>query len=249
MVRDPRTALLALSRAAGGRAIDRDRVVLDGFGRGSGLASLLAADGPRHFQGAILRSPTAVGEPAENLASLPLLVPGPAEPAGPMAAAFAAIRAAAPGARFLPSGDFAEAYLSEAGAIREWIAALPPRAAADPRRPFAFASVTGDRFLTFGQHFVVRRTPGFGPGRTVRVRVSRDPARNAVVLDTEEASEILLLLSDEGLDLDRPVTVIANGRVLGERKVERSLAVLRAWASTGDRALLATAEWTVRIDE
>jgi len=220
VARDPRTALLALTRAARGRPLDRDRVVLDGFGRGAATAALLAADSPRQFCGVVLRDPGAGGEPAENLAANPVLRPAEGEEGA-----------------------------AGAEALRDWVAALPPRTVADPRKPFAWASVTGDRFLTWGHWFVVRRTSGFGPGRTVRVRISRDPERNAVVLETEAVSEILLLLNDEGLDLDRPVKVVANGVLVGERRVERSLDTLRTWAGSGERTLFAPAEWTLRLEE
>ena len=249
VMNDPRTALLAVGQAARGRALDRDRVMLDGFGRGAGIAALLAADSARVFCGAVLRGPFAAGEPAGNLALNPLLLIGPAAPEGPMATAFAVIREAAPEVRVLASDDFAGGYLDRAAAIAEWIAALPPRRVADPRRPFTWSSVTGDRWLSFGHAFVVKRTTGFGPGRTVKVRIERDPERNAVLLETDGVAEILLLLSDEGLDLERPVKVFVGGALAGERKVERSLDTVRTWSDVAEGTVFATAEWTLRIGE
>ncbi len=133
--------------------------------------------------------------------------------------------------------------------VAAWIAAVPLRASADPRRPVAWTSVTGDRYRSWGPGFVVRRLRSNVPGREVSVRMSRDPAANAVVLETENVAEILLLLTDEGLDLDRPVKVVAGGAVVHEKPVPRSLDAVRAWSSQGEPALFVAAELSVRIPE
>jgi hypothetical protein len=135
---------------------------------------------------------------------------------------------------------------SDDARVREALAAIPPRRSADPRGPLAWAAVTGDGWKTWGPWFVVRRYAGFGAGRTVRVEIARDAATNTVTLETANAAEVLLLLNDDGLDLDRPVRVVVNGELLLERKVERSLDVLRAWASQ-DPTLVVTAELRTEI--
>jgi hypothetical protein len=135
------------------------------------------------------------------------------------------------------------------GSCAEGLASVPPRASADPRRPVAWASATGERFRSWGPGFVVKRCIDPTPGKAVRVRISRDPARNAVVLETGNVAEILLLLSDEGLDLGRPVKVVAGGMVIEEAQVPRSLDAVRAWATRGDPGTFVSAELTVRIPE
>ena len=107
--------------------------------------------------------------------------------------------------------------------------------------------MTGDRWLSYGHWFVVKRFGGFGAGRPVRVEIARDRARNAVVLRTTDVAEILLLLDDEDLDLDRPVVVEVNGTVVEERRVVRSLDTMRTWAEAGEGAVFAPAELDLRI--
>ena len=133
--------------------------------------------------------------------------------------------------------------------VQEWIRALQARSIADPTQPCSWATVTGERYRSWGQWFVVKRYRGTGAGHTVRVALSRDRERNAVVLHTENVAEIQLLLDDEGLDLDRPVKVVHDGMVIEEKTVERKIDTVRAWASQGEPTLFVTAEITVRIPE
>ena len=69
------------------------------------------------------------------------------------------------------------------------------------------------------------------------------------MLKTGNVAEILLLLNDEGLDLGQPVKVVADGIVVEERRVTRSLEVLRNWASQGEPTLVVTAELAVTLPE
>jgi hypothetical protein len=241
LAEDPRAALLALDEVARRYPVDPDLLVLDGTGRGAAAAAALAADAARQFAGVVLRGPPEPGDPAENLGLLSVLAALPEGATGDQNAAASAVRAACPGAKVVV-GDPAEP-------LADWLAALPRRASADPARAAAWASITGDRFRSWGPGFVVKRCLDPAAGKTVRVKASRDPARNAVVLETENVAEVLLLLSDEGLDLDRPVKVVVGGMVVEERKVERSLDAVRAWATRGDAGQFTAAELLVRIPE
>jgi hypothetical protein len=234
---DPRLAMLALGEAGRRWGVDRDRVVLDGDAGAAAAVASFAAEESRRLCGVVVRGPHPPAGPQENLAHLPVLA---AIPAAAPPGAEAAFLEACPGATPRRGAD--------AAAIAEWIAALPPRRAADPRLPVLWATSTGDRYRSWGPGFVVRRYRGLGPDRPVRVALERDPERNAVVLRTENVAEIVLLLTDEGLDLDRPVTVVADGEVVETRRVERGLGVLRTWALQ-EPGLFVAAELTVRLPE
>jgi len=113
----------------------------------------------------------------------------------------------------------------------------------------AWSATTGDRFRSWGPGFVVRRCRGTAAGRAVSVKMTRDPAANAVLLETANVAEILLLLTDEGLDLERPVKVTVNGTVLHEKPVPRSLDAVRAWSTRGEPSLFVAAELSLSIPE
>ena len=234
---DPRLAMLALSEAGRRWGVDRDRVVLDGTGGAAEAVAALAAEESRRLCGVVLRGPHPPAGPSENLALLPVLA---ALPEGASAEAEAAIRDACPSATVRRGASAAD--------VAEWIASLPPRRSADPREPVIWATTTGEQYKSWGPGFVVRRYRGTGAGRPVRVSLQRDAERNAVILRTENVAEIVLLLTDEGLDLDRPVTVIAEGEAVEARKVGRSLDTLRTWALQ-EPGLLVTAEMVVRLPE
>jgi len=134
--------------------------------------------------------------------------------------------------------------------VASWIAAVPPRrSAALPRVPVSWSTITGEKYRTWGPGFVVRRVLSSAPGRTVRVALSFDRARNAAVLETGGVAELLLLLTDDDLDLDRPVKVVAGGMVVEEARVPRSLDAIRAWSSQGEPGLFVAGELTVRLPE
>jgi hypothetical protein len=238
---DPQLAMLALTDAGKRWGVDRDRVVLDGVGPDSAAAvAALAGLESRRLAGAVLRAPVVPPGPPENLAMLPVLaaLPPDAPETGPGSGE--EIAKACPSATVLRGADDA--------AIQEWIESIPVRPAADPRRPAVWATVTGDAYRSWGPGFVVRRYRGVGAGRPVRVSIRRDRERNAVVLTTENVAEILLLLTDEDLDLDRQVSVVVNGDTVETRRVERSLETVRTWCSQ-EPGLFVAAEMIVRLPE
>ena len=80
-----------------------------------------------------------------------------------------------------------------------------------------------------------------------RVVARRDG--NTIVLETSGVRRVALLLSPDVFDLDRPITVIANGRTLMQRVVPRSTATLLTWAARDrDRSVLYAAELLLSLE-
>ena len=238
---DPRLAMLTLADAGKKWGVDRDLVVLDGVGAESAAAvAALAGEESRRLAGIVLRGPSVPAGPPENLAMLPVLglLPADAPASGPGSGAD--LSAACPSTTLLRGADEA--------AIQEWIGSLPPRPSADPRRAAVWATVTGENYRSWGPGFIVRRYRGIGSGRPVRVSIRRDRERNAVVLTTENVSEILLLLTDEDLDLDRQVAIVVDGNTIETRRAERSLETVRTWCMQ-EPGLFVAAEMAIRIPE
>jgi hypothetical protein len=81
--------------------------------------------------------------------------------------------------------------------------------------------------------------------RSGRVDIVR--TGNSVAALTRDVTRFTLLLSPDQFDLDRPVTVTADGRKIFEGKVERSVATLMKWAARdNDRRMLFGAEIQIR---
>ena len=60
---------------------------------------------------------------------------------------------------------------------------------------------------------------------------------------TRLVSEFTLLISPDAFDLGQPITVVVNGRVSFDGRVEPSLATLMKWAARdNDRTMLFAAE-------
>jgi hypothetical protein len=233
---DPGLLLLGLAEAERRWPVDRDLVALDGAGEGAPVAANLAVDAPRLFCGAVLRDILPKGPRPDGTALFPVLAPGVRLFGGAKEATVSW-----PRLEFLPT--------DAAAAVQAWVAALPRRPSADPRSPCEWRGTTGDLFRSWGPWFVVRKVRDRVAGRPVRVAIRRDTERNAVVLRTENVAEILLLLNDEGLDLGQPVKVVADGLVVEERRVTRSLEVLRNWTAQGEPTLVVTAELSVTLPE
>lgn len=60
-------------------------------------------------------------------------------------------------------------------------------------------------------------------GTRARIKASLDRPANRVKVEAENVSSFRIYLNDLLLDLDRPVTVVVNGEVLVQKKVERNL--------------------------
>jgi len=83
-------------------------------------------------------------------------------------------------------------------------------------------------------------------GSTGRVDLIRNG--NTVAATTRGVAAFTLLLSPDQFDFGKPVTVVANGRTVFNRKVERSLATLLKYAAIdNDRTMLFGAELHIEV--
>jgi molybdopterin-dependent oxidoreductase alpha subunit len=74
-------------------------------------------------------------------------------------------------------------------------------------------------------------------------RVDLTRRGNAVEMRTRGVSELTLLLSPDSFDLSQPIVVTANGRIVANQRVDRSVATLLKWAAQdNDRTMLFGAE-------
>jgi len=91
--------------------------------------------------------------------------------------------------------------------------------------------------------------PLFGRGgSTGRVDLVRDG--NTVTAATRGVAAFTLLVSPDQFDFGKAVKVVANGRVVFNRKVEKSLATLLKYAAVdNDRTMLFGAELQIKLDE
>ena len=86
----------------------------------------------------------------------------------------------------------------------------------------------------------------FHNGRSGRVDLSRKG--NEVTVTSRGVKEITLLLSPDQFDLDASVKVVANGRVVFDQRVERSVPTLTKWAARdNDRTMLFAAEIKISL--
>lgn len=81
-------------------------------------------------------------------------------------------------------------------------------------------------------------------GQTVRASVDGQ----TITLESEDVSSVELLLSDELVDLDQPVTIIANGTTVHEALIPRTeQAIRRSLELRPDPAMIATATITIEL--
>ncbi len=227
--------------------IDRDRVVVDGIGKGARFVEELAASDTSALQwnGAVFRSPAMTSALAGNLGLFPCAVLEPPSPSGPVSAAILTIKTQTR-TEVVPCpapGD--EAALQR---VRDWIAALPPRRVSDQKATYTMW-FRSNRKDAWGFWFVVNQAVEGPPDQpTVRVKIARDPKRNLVDLECVNLAAGTLLLNDEVLDLDRPVVVRVNGIVVSREKAVRNpmltFDAIGGWATTslGPRNYFITAE-------
>jgi hypothetical protein len=85
----------------------------------------------------------------------------------------------------------------------------------------------------------------FHNGRSGRVDLAR--TGNTVTAATRGVKQFTLLLSPDQFDFGSPVTVVVNGHVAFDGRVEKSAATLRKWAERdNDRTMLFAAELKIR---
>ncbi len=203
---------------------DRERFTLDGIGKGARFVEELAAADycTLQWNGAVIRTPSAIQPLEGNLSLFPVAVLEPASPApqAVTAAAEAHVKAGGPGA-MIPAGDTVK--------VQDFIAGLPTRRAGDPKGSYEAWFRAKGKMPKWGFWFSVNQALDDEGSPTVRVRISRDPVHNAVDVDASNLAEGTLFLNDEVLDLDQPVVVRVNGIVVAKERVVRSSAITFAW--------------------
>ncbi len=207
--------------------IDRDRVVLDGLGKGARFVDEAAASPEMalQFNGAVLRNPATVSPFLKNLGLFPTAVIAPEPAPAPVAAFVAAVGAVDPAQpKVLPPGD--------EEAVQAWIANLPPRRVSDQKQPFSFwMRSTGRTHWAFWIH--VSRAYDAGPDKPIHVAIrNRDPEHNLVDLVCRNVSDAVLYLNDEILDLDQPITVRVNGVVVARKRADGGRGLLPIFDAT-----------------
>lgn len=184
---------------------DRERVVLDGVGKGARFVDELAAECAVYFNGAVFRSSKTLSPLARNLALFPCAAVVPASPEAAVVATVTGLRANCPGLR-----EFAPEQARE---LQQWIAALPPRRISDQGYEYTWTDRSEGNRQKWGYWVFVVRTVDSGKDQPVVVTVRRDPARNLLDLECTNLDQGVALLNDEVFDLDQPVTIRVNGIV------------------------------------
>jgi hypothetical protein len=227
--------------------IDRDRVLIDGIGKGARFVEELAVSDTSALQwnGAVFRSPAMTSPLAGNLGLFPCAVLEPPSPTGPVATAILTIKTQTK-TEVVPAPTPADEGALQK--VRDWITALPPRKVADQKNPYTmwFRSSRGN---TWGFWFVFNQAVEGPPDQpTVRMKISRDPKHNRVDLECVNLAAGTLLLNDEVLDLDKAVVVRVNGIVVAReiplRNAMLTFDAIGGWATTswGPRDYFITAQ-------
>ena len=102
----------------------------------------------------------------------------------------------------------------------------------------------------------VRPRPADGPVPAVTQLSTRPFGRvdlvrtgNVVEATTRDVEEFTLLLSPDAFDFGKPVKVVANGHVVFDGRVAKSVATLMKWAARdNDRTMLFGAELHIKLE-
>jgi hypothetical protein len=216
--------------------VDNDRIFLDGSGRGGEFAYVLAGMRPHQWaavavRSALPRTPWMLS----NLASVPFALHyrngGPVTNNKDALAAVEAhkttgalplaIQAYDP----LPTAQEAKAKGSQANdPIHD---ATPVIAAffADKRRTPApaFVGFSTDSPTFKTAHWVRLLKYDVEVGQPAKITAKIDRATNVIDVSTDRVEDFRILLSDDLVDLSKPIKINVNGKLVQEQKFERSL--------------------------
>lgn len=188
-------------------AIDFDRVFLGGRRLGGEAALQIANMFPSRFAGAFCWAGDAgEGIPVENLKHMPVFISG----GGSHATEFETRAKDAEQDNVTLMSGGAEAD------IIEWMSGIRRNS-----YPTSFSLIPGATFPTNAYWLQV---PRLSDVEGVRIDVEVNREENTITLNGTGLTEATLYLSDAIIDLDRPVTVIANGK-RSEDQFERSFRV------------------------
>jgi hypothetical protein len=186
-------------------SVDCNRRFLVGSGKGFAAVETIAASYPQVFAGVLGIGDVSVADAGnlENFRSLPSLFLKGAEGAKAIEAKLGDFGYA--NCRLEPEGGAAQAW--------EWMGknprnAYPMHLTFVPKRDTA-------RFM----HWV--SLEGFQSAENPRIEAKADRATNAITVEAQKISDLIVYLNDELVDLDKPVKFVINGTT-HERTVERS---------------------------
>jgi pimeloyl-ACP methyl ester carboxylesterase len=192
------------SRAIRNYAIDFDRVYLAGHGRGVELALTYGANFPDRFAGVIGRSGDASEVVAENLRNLPTYFAGAGAKATELADKLKSL--GYDNATIQPEGKETDVW--------SWIQSHPR--VSNPTDVVLYVGSPAPN-----RAYWIEVSPSDGQG-TPFLKAKADRATNTITVEGEGISKFNVYFNDILLDLDKPITVIANG-TSNERTVPRSL--------------------------
>jgi len=242
-VKGPLSVFFALAWTSLVHRVDRDRVVLDGHGRGARLVEEIAPELALQLQGVVFRSTTRAHPLAANLGLFPCwaFLRTPATEASQEA--IDAIRGACPRAtvKEVPG----EPDAADLEALQAWVAALPPREVSDQSKPYHWSTLNLRGLGRWGYWIVAAEAVEEGP---ISISVARDPATNSVNIVARNLAAGSLLLNDEILDLEVPVKVKVNGIQVAAAVPTRSLGLTFSYVNGLAKDLLSGRDYFVTAD-
>ena len=256
-------------------AIDADRVYLDGMSMGGHAAFRIGCFRADRFAGLICRAhgpiflPDAKGGGPrflENLNNTPLYwIVGQTDPGIPierMRRGQARLQELKYDVTYLEKPGGHEAYLDENDNILKWIEdnkreLYPKQIVFHTNRP-DYQRMGWVEIAKFaGRPPATVRTLDF-EGKTAGTRkeylqnavvnATCDRATNSIVASTKGVRQLGIYLSDEMLDLDAPVKIRVNGRLLWQKPLRRSLEILLEDSRLrGDRSMVYSARVVLNV--
>ncbi|MEM1449628.1 MAG: hypothetical protein AAF957_04780 [Planctomycetota bacterium] len=207
--------LLTLREVSNIYAIDFDRVYIGGRGRGGETALKIANMFPSRWAGAFAwGSDAGEGIPPENMRHIPILICG----GGSKSTAFAdAAKEAGIESVKLDSGGGQTEIMAWMNDVKR------------TKYPEEITLIPGERFPTGAYWLQIQPVPD---PTGVRLDVSANRESNTITINSKGITEATIYLSDEIVDLDKPVTVIANG-VEKVQQFERSFRLVLQLLESG----------------
>jgi hypothetical protein len=149
----------------------------------------------------------------------------------------------------LRAGDVVRAVNGRA--LPEGLPLLDLLAVYDPGTPLTFQVTRDGAIVDVSGPYrpeMMRQLAPIFPRERPSGRVDLVREGNTVRARTSGVEAFTLLLSPDVFDFSKPVTVIANGKAVFERRIERSLVTLTKWAARdNDRTTLFAAELQVHV--
>lgn len=190
--------LVTMQQVTQSIATDFDRIYLSGRGAGVAAAVAIAEKFPHRFAGVIGRAGDAGDTPANNFSNLSCFFAG----AGSKATAFET------SANELGWDNVTLATEAQEPEIWNWMQAHPRNA-----YPEELTLYPGKSFPTRAYWLEVQRG---STSEGARINAKLERGTNSIIIDAEGVPNATLFLSDQMLDLSKPVRVVTNGTETSE---------------------------------